>query len=254
MAKPEKVEQFTPSVLDKQLEDLKRMLPEFFTEGKIDIPKFREFLGEDVEEDQERYRFTWAKKHDAIQLLQTPTRATLVPCQEESTDFDTTDNIFIEGENLEVLKLLYKPYFGRVKAIYIDPPYNTGGEFVYSDNYADPLGGYLQLIGQKDEDGNNTTNKLDKSGRYHSGWLSMMYPRLFLARQLLRDDGIIFVSIDDHEIHNLRMLMNEIFGEENILQQIVWQRHGGGGNNAKHFALDHEYIWRMQKIRNLSVF
>ena len=242
MAKPEKVGQFTPSVLDERLADLKKMLPEFFTEGKIDIPQLREFLGEDVGEDQERYRFTWAKKHDAIQLLQTPTRATLVPCREESTDFDTTDNIFIEGENLEVLKLLYKPYFGKVKAIYIDPPYNTGGEFVYSDNYADPLGGYLQLIGQKDEDGNNTTNKLDKSGRYHSGWLSMMYPRLFLARQLLRDDGIIFVSIDDHEIHNLRMLMNEIFGEENILQQIVWQRHGGGGNNAKHFALDHEYI------------
>ena len=242
MANPEKVEQFTPSALDERLEDLKKMFPEFFTEGKIDVPKLRELLGENIEEETERYRFTWSRKRDAIQLLQTPTRATLIPYREESVDFDATGNLFIEGDNLEVLKLLKKPYFGQVKTIYIDPPYNTGGDFVYSDNYADPLQSYLQLTGQKDEEGNSTTNNVDKTGRYHSGWLSMMYPRLFLARQLLRDDGIIFVSIDDHEIHNLRMLMNEIFGEENILQQIVWQRHGGGGNNAKHFALDHEYI------------
>ena len=242
MAKSDEIEQSTPSVLDKRLENLKKMFPEFFTEGKLDVPKLRELLDEDVAEEIERYRFTWAGKSDAIQLLQTPTRAMLTPCREESIDFDTTRNIFIEGDNLEVLKLLYKPYFGKVKAIYIDPPYNTGGDFVYSDNYADPLRSYLQLTGQKNEDGNSITNKIDKSGRYHSGWLSMMYPRLFLARQLLRDDGIIFVSIDDHEIHNLRMLMNEIFGEENILQQVVWQRHGGGGNNSKHFALDHEYI------------
>ena len=242
MANSEKVEQFTPSALDERLEDLKKMLPEFFTEGKIDVPKLRALLGENIEEETERYHFTWAGKRDAIQLLQTPTRSTLVPCREKSVDFDTTGNIFIEGDNLEVLKLLYKPYFGQVKVIYIDPPYNTGGDFVYSDNYADPLQSYLQLTGQKDEEGNSTTNKVDQTGRYHSGWLSMMYPRLFLARQLLRDDGIIFISIDDHEIYNLRMLMNEIFGEENMLQQIVWQRHAGGGNDAKHFATDHEYI------------
>ena len=242
MTKPDKVQQFTPSVVSERMTDLKKMFPEFFTEGKLDVPKLQELLGEGIEEGTERYRFTWAGKRDAIQLLQTPTRATLVPSREESVDFDTTGNLFIEGDNLEVLKLLYKPYFGRVKAIYIDPPYNTGGDFVYSDNYKDPLLSYLQLTGQKNEEGNSITNKVDKSGRYHSGWLSMMYPRLFLARQLLRDDGIIFVSIDDHEIYNLRMLMNEIFGEENMLQQIVWQRHGGGGNNAKHFALDHEYI------------
>ena len=242
MAKSEKVEQFTPSPLDERLEDLKKMFPEFFTEGKLDVPKLRELLGEGIEEEKERYRFTWAGRRDAIQLLQTPTRATLVPCQEESVEFNTTGNLFIEGDNLEVLKLLYKPYFGKVKAIYIDPPYNTGGDFVYCDNYKDPLSSYLQMTGQKDAEGNSITNNVDKSGRYHSGWLSMMYPRLFLARQLLQDDGIIFVSMDDHEIYNLRMLMNEIFGEENMLQQIVWQRHGGGGNNAKHFALDHEYI------------
>ena len=242
MTKPDKVQQFTPSVVSERMTDLKKMFPEFFTEGKLDVPKLQELLGEAVEEETERYRFTWAGKRKAIQLLQTPTRATLVPCQAESVGFDATGNIFIEGDNLEVLKLLYKPYFGEVKAIYIDPPYNTGGDFVYSDNYKDPLHSYLQLTGQKNEEGNSITNKVDKSGRYHSGWLSMMYPRLFLARQLLRDDGIIFVSIDDHEIYNLRMLMNEIFGEENMLQQVVWQRHGGGGNNSKYFALDHEYI------------
>ena len=195
-----------------------------------------------VEEEIERYRFTWAGKRDAIQILQVPTRATLVPSREESVDFDATGNIFIEGDNLEVLKLLYKPYFASVKAIYIDPPYNTGSDFIYRDNYKDPLDNYQKLTGQKDEEGNRLTSNNEKSGRYHSGWLSMMYPRLFLARQLLKDDGIIFVSIDDHEVYNLRMLMNEIFGEENMLQQIVWQRHGGGGNDAKYFAVDHEYI------------
>ena len=250
MPKSDKVDQFTPSVLDKRVEALKKMFPDFFTEGKIDVSKLRELLGEAVEEKTERYRFTWAGKRDAIQLLQTPTRATLTPCREESVNFDATGNVFIEGDNLEVLKLLYKPYFGKVKAIYVDPPYNTGGDFVYSDNYKDPLQSYLQLTGQKSKEGDSGTNKVDKSGRYHSGWLSMMYPRLFLARQLLQEDGIIFVSIDDHEIYNLRMLMNEIFGEENMLQQIVWQRHGGGGNNSKYFALDHEYILAYSKNKD----
>ena len=176
MAKPEKVEQLTPSVLEERLENLKKMFPEFFTEGKLDVPKLQELLAEDVEDGAERYRFTWAGKRDAIQ-----SRATLTPCREESVDFDTTENLFIEGDNLEVLKLLYKPYFGAVKAIYIDPPYNTGGDFVYSDNYKDPLSTYLQLTGQKDEEGNLLTNSTETSGRYHSNWLSMMYPRLFLA-------------------------------------------------------------------------
>ena len=253
MAKSDKVEQSTPSVLDERLENLKKMFPEFFTDGKLDVPKLRELLGEGIEEETERYRFTWAGKRDAIQSLQTPTRATLVPNREESVDFDTTGNVFIQGDNLEVLKLLYKPYFGAVKAIYIDPPYNTSGDFVYSDNYKDPLRSYLQLTRQKDEEGNLLTTSVETSGRYHSNWLSMMYPRLFLARQLLRDDGIIFVSIDDHEVHNLRMLMNEVFGEENILQHIVWQRHGGGGNDSKYFAIDHEYILAYAKNKESIV-
>lgn len=238
----DKVEQFSPSLGDERVEHLKKLFPECFTEGKIDFQKLREVLGESVEEGPERYHFTWAGKRDAIQSLQMPTRATLVPCHEESVDFESTGNIFIEGDNLEVLKLLYKPYFGQVKAIYIDPPYNTGGDFVYPDNYADPLDTYLQLTRQKDGNGDRLTSNVEATGRYHSAWLTMMYPRLFLARQLLEDEGIIFVSIDDHEVHNLRLLMNEVFGEENILQQVVWQRHAGGSNDARYFAVDHEYI------------
>lgn len=249
--KLDKVAQTTPSLNNERMEHIKQLFPECFPEGKLDFPKFREALGHaEEEEGAERYHFTWAGKRDAIQLLQTPTRATLVPCQEESVDFETTGNIYVEGDNLEVLKLLYKPYFGRVKAIYIDPPYNTGGDFVYPDNYADPLHSYLELTGQKDRDGNRLTDNIEKTGRYHSTWLTMMYPRLFLARQLLQDDGIIFVSIDDHEVHNLRLLMNEVFGEENILQQIVWQRHAGGANDAKYFALDHEYVLAYAKNKD----
>ena len=242
MTKLDKVEQFTPSVVSERVSELKRMFPEFFADGKLDVPKLREILGEAMEEEAERYRFTWAGKRDAIQLLQIPTRATLVPCRGESVDFDTTGNIFIEGDNLEALKLLYKPYFGKVNAIYVDPPYNTGDDFVYRDNYTDPLHSYLQLTGQKDDEGKSLTTNVETSGRYHSDWMSMMYPRFFLARQLLADDGIIFVSIDDNEVHNLRFLMNEIFGEENCIQLLVWQRHSGAGNHAKYCATDHEYI------------
>ena len=156
--------------------------------------------------------------------MQTPSAGTLVPCPEESINFETTGNVFIEGDNLEVLKLLFKPYFGRVKLIYIDPPYNTGQDFVYPDNYADPLKTYLQLTGQVDAEGNLLTSNPETSGRYHSAWLSMMYPRLFLARQLLQEDGLICISIDDHEVHHLRILMNEVFGEENFIATVIWQK------------------------------
>ena len=200
---------------------------------------------------EERYRFTWAGKRDAIRILNTSTESTLKPCRDESLYFDTSPNLFIEGDNLEVLKLLYKPYFGRVKAIYIDPPYNTGGDFVYPDNYTKPLDTYLQLTEQIDAEGNLQTSNPETSGRYHSTWLSMMYPRLFLARQLLTEDGIIFVSIDDHEVYNLRLMMNEIFGEENCIQQLVWQRYASGSNDAKHFALNHEYILAYAKNREV---
>jgi adenine-specific DNA-methyltransferase len=158
-----------------------------------------------------------------------------------------SSNIFIEGDNLEALKLLYKPYFGRIKMIYIDPPYNTGNDFIYPDDYSDPLGRYLELTGQQDAAGNLLTSNPETSGRYHSAWLSMMYPRLFLARQLLREDGVIFVSIDDHEVHNLRMLMNEIFGEENFVESYVWKKSYGGGAKEKYAVTQHEYILMYSK-------
>ena len=242
MAKSEKVEQFTASPLDERLENLKKLFPEFFTEGKLDVPKVLEFLGDAVEEETERYRFTWAGRQDAINMLQTPTRATLVPCPEESIDFDATENVLVEGDNLEVLKLLDTSYFDGVKAIYIDPPYNTGGEFVYTDNYKDPLSTYLHITGQINEEGKVGSNKKEKSGRFHSSWLSMMYPRLFLARRLLKDDGIIFVSIDDHEVCNLRMLMDGIFGEENFIGGFVWRKKAGAGSDTKLFFRQHEHI------------
>ena len=242
MAKSEKIEQLTPSAVSERIEDLKQIFPECFVEDKIDFEKLREVLGEVVEENLERYNFTWAGRRDAIRLLQAASLSTLIPSHEESVNFDETQNLFIEGDNLEVLKLLYKPYFGAVKLIYIDPPYNTGKEFVYPDNYKSPIAPYLQLTGQEDEEGNLLTSNAETSGRYHSAWLSMMYPRLFTARQLLRDDGLIFVSIDDHEAHNLRMLMNAVFGEENFVSNIIWQKKYTRSNDAKWFSNNHDYI------------
>ncbi len=239
-SKIEKVSQTSGCITDDQLSLLRQHFPEAFTEGKVDFTKLHDTLGDVVDDRTERYSFTWAGKKDAIRLLQVPSRATLIPAKDESVDFDNAPHVFIEGDNLEVLKLLYKPYFGRVKMIYIDPPYNTGKDFIYPDNYADPLDTYLKLTGQKDADGNMLTSNADTNGRYHSSWLSMMYPRLFLGRQLLRDDGVIFVSIDDHEVSNLRTIMNEIFGEENFLAQLVWEK--GRKNDAKLFSVGHEYM------------
>src|SRR5947209_16083595 len=150
--------------------------------------------------------------------------------------------MFIDVDNLEVLKLIYKSYSGRVKMIYVDPPYNTGRDFIYPDNFTDPLDTYLKVTGQKDSEGNLLTSNPEIGGRYHSVWLSMMLPRLSIARQLLRDDGVIFVSIDDHEVHNLRMLMNEVFGEENFITTIIWQKVFSPKNSARHFSEDHDYI------------
>jgi adenine-specific DNA-methyltransferase len=191
-----------------RIEQLKELFPEAFTEGRIDRQKLLETLGDIIDDRPERYSFSWAGKRDALRLLQTPSRATLVPAPDESVNFETTENIFIEGDNLEVLKLLYKSYAGRVKMIYIDPPYNTGNDFVYLDNYVDPLDLYLRISGQRDAGGNLMTSNPETSGRYHSAWLTMMYPRLFLARQVLREDGVIFISIDENEKHNLMMMMN----------------------------------------------
>jgi adenine-specific DNA-methyltransferase len=227
-------------VLEAQTAKLRDLFPEVFVEGKIDFDKLKVTLGAAAESGPGRFHFSWAGKDDAVSLLQTPSAGTLVPCPEESINFDTTGNVFIEGDNLEVLKLLFKPYFGRVKLIYIDPPYNKLKDYIYPDNYADPLKNYLIQTKQIDDDGNFLTNKIDRVGRIHSGWLSMIYPRLFLARQLLSELGAVFVSIDDDEQHHLRMVMNEIFGEENFIGTMVWQRSKKG--DAKLLSVTHEYI------------
>jgi len=225
-----------------RLAELKSLFPEAFAEGKIDFDRLKQALGETVQTDRERYGLNWAGKTNAIHALQSLSVGTLKPDRKESVNFDTTENLIIEGDNLEVLKLLQKSYFGKVKMIYIDPPYNTGNEFIYPDNFREGLEDYLKYSGQLSAEGTATTSNKETDGRYHSNWLSMMYPRLFLAKNLLRDDGVIFISIDDHEVHNLRLLMNEIFGEENFIASIVWQKVFSPKNTARHFSEDHEYI------------
>jgi adenine-specific DNA-methyltransferase len=249
----EKVEITSGDIKAEQIEQLKAIFPEVFTEDNIDFAKLQASLGNIIDDRPERYSFTWAGKREAIQMLQTPSKATLKPDENESVDFDNTQNLFIEGDNLEVLKLLRKSYSGQVKMIYIDPPYNTGNDFIYPDNYTDPLDNYLELTGQKDSEGNLQTSNPETSGRYHSAWLSMMYPRLFLARQLLRDDGVIFVSIDDHEVHNLRLLMNEVFGEENFFCQVII-RANSRGQTYKQIAKTHEYILIYTKNIDTELF
>lgn len=235
-----------------RLAGLRDLLPEAFTEGKVDFDRLREALGEEVEDRPERYSFTWAGKRDAMRLLQVPSRATLVPCPKESVDWDTTQDLFIEGENLEVLKLLYKSYAGRVKMIYIDPPYNTGNDFIYPDDFRDPLQTYLKLTGQKDTEGNLLTSNPETSGRYHSTWLSMMYPRLFVARQLLSEDGILFVSMSDDEMHNLRLALDEVFGAENFIGTIVWNSTKSVTNTAL-ISVSHTYNFVYARSREYFV-
>jgi len=234
-------------IKQEKIERLKELLPEVFTEEKIDWEKLKATLGEDVEFKNERYVLNWAGKSDAFKVLQALTTATLAPDRNESIDFDNTGNVFIEGENLEVLKVLQKSYFGKIKMIDIDPPYNTGNDnFIYPDRFSETKEEYLERIGDKDELGYMTREGLFRknskdSGHYHSNWLSMMYPRLFLARNLLREDGIIFVSIDDREFHNLRLLMNEIFGEENFIANFIWMNEGNIDNQSR-IKRNHEYV------------
>jgi adenine-specific DNA-methyltransferase len=228
-------------VLEAQIAKLRSLFPEVFVEGKIDFDKLRATLGDAAESGPGRFHFSWAGKDDALTLLQTPSSGTLIPVPDVGGDVPDSRNAFIEGENLEVLKLLFKPYFGRIKLIYIDPPYNTGQDFIYPDDYADPLKTYLEVTGQVDSEGRLLTSNPETSGRYHSSWLSMMYPRLFLARQLLKEDGIICISIDDHEIHHLRMLMNEVFGEENFIATAIWQKRYSRENRGI-IGDVHEYL------------
>ena len=224
-------------------DELLRLFPEVRTEdGQIDFDRLKLALGEMVDIGKERYGLNWPGKADCFKTIQAPSLGTLLPCPDESVDFDTTENLVIEGDNLEVLKLLQKSYLGRVKLIYIDPPYNTGREFVYPDDYSETLQTYLDYTGQVDTQGRKFGTNTDTDGRFHSRWLSMMYPRLYLARNLLRDDGVIFISIDDHEVDNLRKLCNEVFGEENFVATVIWQKNYAPKSNARHFSTDHDYI------------
>ena len=228
-------------ILAGNIEQLKTLFPEAFTEGKIDFEVLRQLLGSTVEEREEKYGLNWHGKRKARQLALTPSTGTLRPCPEESVDWDTTQNLMIEGDNLEVLKLLQKSYSGKVKLIYIDPPYNTGKDFVYPDNFQDNIKNYLELTGQV-EGGRKISSNTEASGRFHTDWLNMMYPRLKLARNLLREDGVIFISIDDGELSNLLKASDEIFGEENFFSEMVWKNKTGGGAKTKGWIGLHEYI------------
>lgn len=229
---------------EDRLAQLRAVVPEAFADGQINWDTLREALGEYLEEENaEHFGLTWPGKREARRLAATPSTGTLIPQPGLGVNEETTHNLFLEGDNLEVLKLMLKSYAGRVKLIYIDPPYNTGNDFVYPDDYSEPLAAYLQRTGQADEAGQLLTTNSKAGGRFHSNWLSMMYPRLLLARQLLCDDGVIFVSIDDNEVHNLRQLMSEILGEENFIGAFVWKsRHNVDSRNKTGYSKDHEYV------------
>lgn len=233
--------------LAAQYEQLKALFPVAVTDGRVDLEKLKALMGDSAATGPERYGLSWAGKSDALKTLRQQTTATLLPAPSESVDWDHTGNAIIEGDNLEVLKVLQTAYHGKVNLIYIDPPYNTGGDFIYPDDYAEGLGSYLQYTGQTNAEGVKQTTNVNTSGRFHSRWLTMMYPRLFLARNLLREDGVIFVSIDDHEVHNLRLMMDEIFGEENFAAQFVWQKKYAVSNDDPGIGVMHDYILAYQR-------
>lgn len=234
----------TLDIEEQNILKLKELFPEIDTDGKIDFDKLKQVLGEYVEDSDERYKFTWNGKGEALRISQTPSMGTLRPAPEEgeSKNWDSTKNLYIEGDNLEVLKLLQKSYFGKIKMIYIDPPYNTGKDFVYPDNYKDNIKNYKKITGQVDEEGKTTTTNPEYSGRYHTDWLNMMYPRLRLARNLLTDDGVIFTSIDDNEVHNLRKICDEVFGEDNFFGIITWAKKRKGSFLSKRIISLTEYL------------
>ena len=228
-------------LVNDNIDKLKMLFPEIVTEGRIDFKVLQQVLGEELEEEEEYYRFTWAGKSQARREAHKPSTGTLRPAKEESLDWDTTENMYIEGDNLEVLKLMQKSYAGKIKMIYIDPPYNTGKDFVYKDNYKDNLKNYQEITGQIDSEGNKTATNSDSDGRYHSNWLNMMYPRLRLARNLLKENGVIFMSIDDNEIDNLKKIAEDIFGEDNFISTIAWRKSDNQANIGD-FARVKEYI------------
>ena len=223
--------------LEKQnIDKIKELFPEAVEEGKINFDMLKVMLGDEVDESKEKYQFTWNGKSKSIKLAQTPSSATLRPCKEKSKNWDTTENLYIEGDNLEVLKQLQKTYYGKIKMIYIDPPYNTGNDFVYNDSFSNSIENYKKQTSQV------SSSNPETNGRFHTDWLNMMYPRLILAKNLLKDDGVIFISIDDREQDNLKKCCNEIFGEVNFVAQIIWERAYSPVNLMKHFSNSHDYI------------
>lgn len=239
-------------LLGERIDALKEIFPEVFTEGKVDFERLRLELGDDIETGPERFGLTWPGKAEAIRAIQTPSTGALIPQFEESVNFDTAQNLIIEGDNLEILKLLQKSYHGKVKMIYIDPPYNTGrNEFIYPDNFSRGLTEYLHYSGQTDDNGSRASTTSEGAGRYHSRWMSMMYPRLFLARNVLSENGVLFVSIDDNEVHNLRHLLDEIFGPENLVAQIPWQARTSVQNDTD-VSINHEYIIGYARSRRIE--
>lgn len=235
---------YNDNIHQQQIDKLQQLFPEAVTEGKIDWQKLQATLGEAVDLG-ERYGLGWKGKSDVFAAIQEKTVQTLHPDQANSVDWDTTGNMFIEGDNLAALKILHKAYYGKVRMIYIDPPYNTGNDFIYNDDFKQTRRSYEAEVGITDDEGNVVRDdglRTNTGGHKHSNWLNMMYPRLFLARNLLRQDGVIFVSIDDNEVHNLRLMMNEIFGEENFVAQIVWERAYAPVNLKHHFSESHDYI------------
>ncbi len=231
----------TPDIAAENIEKLKAIFPDIFEEGKIDFSKLKQDLGEYVDDEKERYNFSWNGKGRALRLSQTPSAGTLRPCPEESKNWGNTKNLYLEGDNLEVLKLLQKSYHGKVKMIYIDPPYNTGNDFVYPDNFADSIENYKEITGQVDSEGHAISTNREANGRYHTDWLNMMYPRLRLARNLLSDDGVIFMSIDDNEAASMKKICDEVFGEQNYIGIYIKQSKVGGGSDTKFIVKEHEY-------------
>jgi adenine-specific DNA-methyltransferase len=240
---PDKLDLRSVDIAEERGHELLRLFPEARTEGgKLDFERLKLALGEAVDVGKERYGMSWPGKADCFRTIQAPSLGTLRPCLEESVNFDATENLIIEGDNLEVLKLLQKSYLGKVKMIYIDPPYNTGNDFIYPDNFTESLQTYLEYTGQADAEGRRFGTNTDTDGRFHSKWLNMMYPRLYLARNLLREDGVIFITADDGEIANLMKIGDELFGEEHRLADVAWQKKYSVSNNQQGIASVRDHV------------
>jgi len=239
----DKLKLHTPNLTDDNTAKIAALFPHCVLEGKIDFDLLKQELSNSIiDGTQERYQLGWVGKREALLNANAPIAKTLRPCREESVNFDSTENLYIEGDNLDALKLLQETYLNKVKMIYIDPPYNTGNDFIYEDDFAENTADYLQRSNQKDDAGNRLTTNSESNGRFHSDWLSMMYPRLKLARNLLRDDGVIFISIDDGEVHNLKKLCDEVFGEDNFVANVIWQKKFSRSNDATYFSTMHDNI------------